>query len=847
MSDRTPVETPSVPPVHAVAPQREPLVALFLAVIAGTLFDELAGPPVALLLGAAWCALGWWYMASRGARPVAPLALLVAVGLSAAAYHGYRTAALPLIDRPFDERSSAAGRLPMVIEGRIVTVPCRVGGTHVGSESPRGEATSFCVEVRRYRRGGKWQGVRGRVLARVAGHVPSSWLGCRVRIYGSIEWPEGSRNPGGFSMRRWCRGEGIACRIAVSSTDHVRLLPSRISLADRVRRWLVRGRAWCAEAISRHVDGANQGLAAALLWGDRRQIDGATWERYQETGTAHLLAVSGLHLALVVAGLWYAQWYWFRHRRVIHAAIIGFAVLYAMLTGGRPPAWRAAIVLMLACAAQSMLRYTSTRQLLAAAGLAAWLRAPSSWSSPGVQLSFTAVSILAWWRETAPPQRPRDPLDELVQQSVPRFFHMARHIGRCAVGAVAMSAVVSGLTGPLIWYHFGVIAPAGMVLCPILALPLSLALTSGLFCLIGVAAGWPVALPAALLNLSLAALRMAIDVADRWTPPLAAPAPAPLLLLLFYAVIGLAWVRYGPRLRRRWVGAAWSLLVLAILLANGHVSWPWGSDGRATNCFECTVLSVGHGQAVLLALPDGRHVLCDAGTMGDPDRRAGEIARALARLGCHRLDIVIVSHADRDHYNMVLPLARRIPMTTVVLGPRVWRRDGMLRRTLQRLVDRGVSLRIAARGDAIRLGRVRLDVLHPDVAWRPERDNADSLVMRVTCGGRSIVLPGDVEGRALDVLPWEAVRGTDVLIAPHHGSRHSVPRRWVERADPRVVVISGGRAGAAAVLSRWRRLGRGRTVLHTAVDHAVRIRFDASGMRVARWSDGGWSPVLVGE
>ena len=255
-----------------------------------------------------------------------------------------------------------------------------------------------------------------------------------------------------------------------------------------------------------------------------------------------------------------------------------------------------------------------------------------------------------------------------------------------------------------------------------------------------------------------------------------------------------------------------------------------------------TVLDVGHGSAVLLELPDGTLSLYDCGSLSGGDRAADAVAGAVRAAGRARLDSVIVSHADADHFNGVPALLDLVPIGRVVLGPRfaAGGQDDAVA-LLDLLDDRGVPIDRVAAGARRRAGPTVLTVRHPP----PERppgvsDNARSVVIQIEHAGRTVLLTGDLEGPAQTALTAALAAGgvrADVLLAPHHGGKSSNPAGLPAALAPRIVIASGGRhasrpylagvyAGRGVVPHRRRRRGdghdrRGREALRPIVPPAV--------------------------
>jgi competence protein ComEC len=187
---------------------------------------------------------------------------------------------------------------------------------------------------------------------------------------------------------------------------------------------------------------------------------------------------------------------------------------------------------------------------------------------------------------------------------------------------------------------------------------------------------------------------------------------------------------------------------------------------------RCTFLAVGHGGCVVIEPPDGSVLLYDTGSLSGPEVTRRQIAPYLWHRGIRRIDEVLLSHADLDHFNGLTLLLDRFAVGQVTCTPTFQdRQTPAVRRTLLELEKRDVPIRIVSAGQRLSAGDVILDVLHPPARGPEGNENARSLVLAIRYQGRTILLTGDLEGPGLErVLQLPNVTA-DVLMAPHHGNR----------------------------------------------------------------------------
>jgi competence protein ComEC len=290
----------------------------------------------------------------------------------------------------------------------------------------------------------------------------------------------------------------------------------------------------------------------------------------------------------------------------------------------------------------------------------------------------------------------------------------------------------------------------------------------------------------------------------------------------FYLLLLVAWrlVRVPIVTRRGWLLLGmWTILGLSLGLL------PTERCG-----LKVTALAVGHGSATVLELPNGQTLAYDVGTFGD-GRRAGDImAGCLWQQRIARLDAVMISHADVDHFNGVTTLLETVPVGTIFCG------RSFLDFTQEAVVDlcetaarRGIPIRILQAGDRLGTGdrSVALSVLHPTADFDDENDNANSIVLLAESAGRKILLTGDVEG-AGQVQLQQSYRGPfDVVFAPHHGAKSTNPPGFYQWASPTHVVVSTSDEGVDRRIEEINAAGV--QVLSTRESGAIEVQIAPDG------------------
>ncbi len=254
---------------------------------------------------------------------------------------------------------------------------------------------------------------------------------------------------------------------------------------------------------------------------------------------------------------------------------------------------------------------------------------------------------------------------------------------------------------------------------------------------------------------------------------------------------------------------------------------------------EAEFLAVGHGLAVIIQTPGGQTFLYDCGSLGDPSIGRRIIAPALWSRGVSRIDTVILSHADQDHYDGLSDLLDRFAIGAVRVPPGFAgsKNPGAIR-LIDQVQSRGILVQPTTAPETWESGGVRFQVLHPLADWHPETsDNARSLVLDVAFASRHIVLTGDLEQQGLLELVARPSPEPppDVFLSPHHGGKSANPEWLYKWAQPRLVVVSqrplpSRTSDALAPLEK-----QGTPLLRTWRDGSIRFRWTEDGIMAHRF------------
>ncbi len=802
---------------------RRPLVLLAVAFAAGVLADRWLSLPDALWAGLSAGALGLCSLGARRRPRAARGALLAGFALLGGLLHTLRVReGLPpdhlLLRCPPKE----AVRVEGVV--RSALRPAAEGRLHLVLDATRLDGPAGPAAV------------SGGVRLTLAGPPPEVPLpGDRVAFRARVRAPRWFSVPGAPDRR---------ARLARKGIEAVAWLDDPAGLVVLARgRGLSPARAIAARvaAVRGVLDAAGpdepdgRALLGALALGEAAALPRALRRAFDDTGTSHLLAVSGLHLGLVVAACFLLlRWLLSRSETLLlrldlqrwtALSTLPVAWGYAALTGASTPTVRAAIVATCVLGGLALGRRGDTPSALALAALILLVDRPDALLDPSFQLSFVAVIAVvagtplllqAFERPTLEPRQARR-----------RWLHAPASL-LCASLAASLA------TAPIVAVHFQRAAPLGplanLVLVPAVAVglvPLALA--------VAVLAPWPaLAGPVAELAVTLAGWVAELARGLASVPLGAGPVPAPtgLEIGLWYAVLVAAWAFGRGARRAAIVAVAAAGLLVADLALSAAFDAPHGH-------LEATFLDVGQGDAAVLRC-GGQTVLVDVGGAppGAPDPGELAVVPALLHARVRRLDLVVLSHLDRDHCGGLAAVLETFPVGEVWTNGDDGEPGCMA--ALDRARAAGVPVRAVGSAEPPRpLGRGAMHVLWPPPGQAAGSRNDRSLVLRVEQGGTRLLLTGDigveVEAELLRRLGPRRLEAA-VLKVPHHGSRTSSRAELVAAVAAGVAVVSVGRHNRFGlpdeeVLARY--AAQGTQVLRTDRDGTVVVRLDSDGVRLS--------------
>jgi competence protein ComEC len=668
--------------------------------------------------------------------------------------------------------------------------------------------------------------------------------GYRIRLQTKLYRPHNFRNPGAFDYEGYLQREGVLITGYVRDGEQVHILSTGGGnpLMRRFDSW----RAGIGAFLDAHTSPPGRGLLKALLIGERGEISDTIREAFIAAGAVHILAISGLHLGIIVTLIFFAVQGLLRLServllrydiRKIAALATFFPLLaYILITGFPISTIRAGIMASCFLIAILIDRYRNPLNTLAFAAFIILLVSPTSLWDPSFQLSFS--SVLGIIVLTPPLYRlfyPQDPLTLLTREGGGR-------IKRVIILSFIASFAAIIFTTPIVAFHFHRISTLGLVsnafIIPIIGLgvlPLGL-LSLPLIPLFPSAGALVAQAAAALSQWGIRAMELISSL------PFAAtylPAPTALEMILFYTFLGsLLWIK-GPRLKK-------AALTLILVVALFDLSY-WGLRGYAQNGLRATYLDVGQGDCTLVEFPQGKRMLIDGGGLyGDFDVGKNIIAPFLWERRILQVDYLVVSHPEPDHYKGLLFIAQHF-------RPREFWHSGLTstassyKELLTVIQKKGIRIVRVEDGFTRSIGGARLEVLHPVEGWiagGPRKRgwvNNNSVVLRMAFGEHTFLFTGDIEEEAeMRLLKAGKDLRAQVIKVPHHGSKTSSTYSFVKEVSPRYAVFPLGYKNifhfpSKRVVSRYESLGS--RIIRTDLDGAITVTSDGKNLEVKTYQE----------
>ncbi|MCI2062382.1 MAG: DNA internalization-related competence protein ComEC/Rec2 [Eubacteriaceae bacterium] len=598
-----------------------------------------------------------------------------------------------------------------------------------------------------------------------AGFVSS--VGKTVRAAGKMYLPSGSRNPGGFDQALYLRSKKVST-VMTADAGHVITGRTIGPVMNRLCCFKVN----FGRALDKYTGEKNASVISGMMFGDKSGIDEETYDMFRLNGTAHILAVSGLHVGIIYAFV--SALIGGRRKTSTNIIMLFLLTAYAALADFSPSVMRA--VIMIAMHILANMRHFRYDLLSAAAvsALVMMLYSPYSVFSAGFRMSYLAVFSMGMLM----------PYAEKISSS---------KVFGCFVPVLVVQTGMAPFTA-YVFNYFSLsafIANIPIVFLAGIMIPCG-AVTAAAYVIM------PFAFPACSFVLSgLASMMTAVNKVfylnghagiDTVSPPL-------FVLCVYYGIIFVGFSEmfriHIARCDMRAAARSAAAVMLACLAA-AAVS----ADSMMPA--DIFIVDVGQGSCLLASSKSGKHVMIDGG--GKPSFGGGQkfdvgkktVKPFLLKNGIRKVDLAVVSHLDTDHYDGIASLCREGMVKKLAVNRS---KQDVIGRILEETMMRPEDVVYLETGDVIKEDDLRLDVLGPVEDTDDENDGC--LIIKIEAGETSVITAGDitaeVEQKLTGYYCGTDTLHADILCAPHHGSRFSSSAEFIRAVDPTACVFQTGK------------------------------------------------------
>lgn len=579
-------------------------------------------------------------------------------------------------------------------------------------------------------------------------------LGSKITGTGETRAFNNAANPGGYDEQSYQYGKGVFLFLKNVEITKIQkpVVPLRESLYQ-VRQALSR--------IYIVLFGEKNGsLAGAMVLGSKESLDTDIKQLYQRNGIAHLIAISGLHIAMIGGTLYHFLRKCLGSYSVSAGIGVLFIILYGVMTGLSGATLRAVIMLVVMIGAEvNGRKYDSVTAVFLALFLMLAAN-PYQITQVGFQLSFGAVLGIIT-------------INPLLKQLFPKI---PRHLE-----GMLISVSVQLMILPVMLYYFYEVPLYGvllnMIVIPLMSILLALLLICGAaggFCMEGAAL---LAKPAQLIFLLYEQLCNISESLPFHT--VCTGRPSVLWMLLYYGILLLILVTgYRKKYKLLFLSGIMYIGIFLIFLFPATL--------------KICMFDVGQGDGIYIRTPDRKHILMDGGSSSKQKVGAYVLKNGVKFYGGAVLDYVFISHSDSDHYSGILELfdEKTISIKNLIL-PAVSNPDEAYQQIEKKARQQDCNIHYMKRGDCLKAGDVTFYCLNP-VSKAYEDKNQGSLVFLVTYGSFGMLFTGDMDAVVEEEIADMAVGRTDVLKVAHHGSATASSEAFLKKLKPAAACVSVG-------------------------------------------------------
>lgn len=706
--------------------------------------------------------------------------------------------------RPNDIRNFVKEPMLATVRGVIETEP------HIDSNDWKfsrfkfsDPGSSFYLKVTEAEMTTGWAKAAGLVRVRVNEPVMDLKAGDSIQMYCWLDRFKNATNPGEFDIANYLARKGVFVGASVESHEAIeRLGVGSTGLFAKTKAGL-RKIATVSLLGGPHPEDESERLLLALVLGYRAEIDAETLEAFRQTGLLHFICLSGMNFGIVIWFVWLVCKTAGLMKPARAAVCIIASILFLMVVPENAPAFRAAVMCFAFCGAFIFRRKSNPFNSLALAAIVLLLIKPTGLFEAGWQLSFVSVLGILLLEK---------PIEFFLCEKIPRWLSSAFALSLSAWLAVAgivlyhfhtiqwLTSVWTVLVSPLI----GLVSILGYL--KLFITPFSPSVGAILGIIVNVLADLLIFIVKLIASLNISEILIGKTNTSA--------------IILYYAlIIYTFFLHIGQRGTKKVVYTTAIVTLVVMVLLPG-----WQSTYRED--LTVTVLDVGHGQAALVELPGKTNMLFDAGSLSRDDIGTRVVLPVLRYKGIGKIDAVVISHGDIDHINGIPEVNDNCRIESFYANKAFFQENKPTVKFLKTLIE---VKDIDEISEAI--GPATIKVLWPSREIYENRQigpNDKALVIMIEYAGRRVLICSDIEKFAQkEILRLYPDLRIDVVIAPHHGSRKTSERNFLEKLRPEIVISSCTRASYEK--RRGVKGNEGFDSYCTGTDGAVTVRIDEDG------------------